>query len=260
MGKLTREACAALVLLLGCAGGGAASRDVEALRAEVRALRQENDALSRKVEALSARVDVASARLARGGAASAPARADAPSSGGAGTSPLAAVVPPDLAVVKVAPGPRARRVPPPVATAIAISEPDLSRLDAVAPRGARPLADAAEADLRAARGRAGLDRAHALEDFAAHYPRHPKADNALVEASEAYAASAKDDAACAVARRVEEEYPAGDALPDAAERLAWCASRRGDAEAERRILERLVHEFPRSPAAERAAARLAQSK
>ena len=30
-------------------------------------------------------------------------------------------------------------------------------------------------------------RAHALEDFVARYPRHPSADNALVEASTAYA-------------------------------------------------------------------------
>jgi TolA-binding protein len=244
----------ALVLLLGCAGGGAASRDLDALRAEVRALRQENDALARKVEALSARVEVASVRLARGGAAPAPARADA------GEPPATApVVPPDLAVVKVAPAAHARRAAPPVATAIPIAEPDLSRLGSLGSSGGRALADAAEADLRAARNRTGLERAHALEDFAARYPRHPSADNALVEASEAYAASGKDDAACALARRVDDDYPAGDARSDAAERLAWCASRRGDAVAERRILERVVNEFPRTPAAERAAARLARS-
>jgi len=53
------------------------------------------------------------------------------------------------------------------------------------------------------------------------------------------------------------DYPAGDALPDALERLAWCESRRGAPDAERRLLERVVTEFPRTPAAERAGTRLA---
>jgi hypothetical protein len=41
------------------------------------------------------------------------------------------------------------------------------------------------------------------------------------------------------------------------ERLAWCESRRGAREAERKLLERLVSEFPRTPAADRAGTRLA---
>jgi len=46
-------------------------------------------------------------------------------------------------------------------------------------------------------------------------------------------------------------------MSDALERLAWCESRRGTAEAERRLLQRLVSEYPRTPAAERAGKRLA---
>ena len=64
-------------------------------------------------------------------------------------------------------------------------------------------------------------------------------------------------AACDLARRCVREYPAGDAMSDALERLAWCESRRGARDAERRLLERLVTEFPRTPAAERAGTRLA---
>jgi hypothetical protein len=258
LGTFARDASAALLILLGCAGGGAAPRDVEAMRAELRALRSENDALARKVEALSGRVDVIGARLARGGVE--PSRAaPAPREDGASTA-IAPVVPPDLAVVKVAPPPRARRVPPPVPTGVALSDPEPDRIEALALRGGRALADAADGELRAARARSGLDRAHALEDFAARYPRHLAADNALVEAAEAYAAAEKDDAACALARRVEDDYPAGDAMSGAVERLAWCESRHGDAAAERRLLERVRHEFPRTPAADRAEARLAQLK
>jgi len=59
-----------------------------------------------------------------------------------------------------------------------------------------------------------------------------------------------------LARRASDDYPAGDALCAALERLAACESRGGTG-AERRILERLVSEFPRTPAAERAGTRLA---
>ena len=82
---------------------------------------------------------------------------------------------------------------------------------------------------------------------------------ALADAARAYADAGRDDAACAVLRRVVEEYPAGDAVPDALERLAACEGRRGAPDAERRLLERVVHEFPRTPAAERAGQRLAAS-
>jgi hypothetical protein len=46
-------------------------------------------------------------------------------------------------------------------------------------------------------------------------------------------------------------------MSEALERLAWCESRRGARDAERTLLERLVSEFPRTPAAERAGTRLA---
>ena len=92
----------------------------------------------------------------------------------------------------------------------------------------------------------------------ARYPRHPAADNALVESAAAYAAAGREEAACAVAQRAADEYPAGDAMSAALERLAGCEARRGVPDAERRLLERIVSEHPGSPAARRAGARLAQ--
>jgi len=268
LASLARNASAALVvLLLGCAGGStAAPSDVDALRAELRALRADNDALVRKVDGLSARLDLVTSRVMREPSAQVAVPGEA----------LPPVIPFDLAVVKVAPAealppvvlteallpdapgpPRARRSPPPVPTAIPISDPAPERLEALALRGGRGLSAEADRELRAARGRSGVARAHALEDFVSRYPRHPAADNALVEAAEEYAAGGKDDAACALARRAGEDYPAGDALSAALEQLAACESRRGGSGAERRILERLVSEFPRTPAAERAGTRLA---
>jgi outer membrane murein-binding lipoprotein Lpp len=243
-----RETFAALLLLAGCAGGGdAARRDVDALRAEVRSLRSDNEDLSRKLDALSARVEVISARLATR-APAAPAKEEAP------------VIPRDLAVVRVEPqapaAPRSR-TPPPVPTSVPIAEPDPERIEALSRRGARDIGAEADGELRRARQRDGLDRGHALEEFAARYPRHASADNALVEAAEAYAEGSRAEAACALARRAADDYPAGDAMSGALERLAWCESRRGARDAERRLLERLVAEFPRTPAAERAGTRLA---
>lgn len=238
-----RGALAALLLLAGCAGSGEATRrDLDALRSEVRTLRRDNEELSRKLDALSGRVAVISARLAQ-----APAREEA----------AAPVVPPDLAVVRVEPPAKPARTPPPVPTNVAIVEPDAERIEAISRRSRREIGQDAEEELRRARKLSGGARAHALEGFVSRYPRHPLADNVLVEAAAAYADSGKVDAACDLAGRAAEDYPAGDGMSDAIERLAWCESRRGATEAERRLLERLVAEFPRTPAAERAGTRLA---
>jgi TolA-binding protein len=260
---LAREAPAALLLLLGCAGGGeAARRDLDALRTEVRALRSENEALSRRVDALAGRVEVLQTRVARAPAAPEPAASSAP------------IVPPDLAVVRVepreepplvleqparssAPARRAPRTPPPVPTAVPIAEPDPERLETVARPSRREISADADDELSRARRRSGSERAHGLEDFVGRYPRHPSADNALVEAAAAYADAGLASAGCELARRSTVEYPAGDAMSEALERLAWCEARSGSTGGERRLLQRLVSEFPSTPAAERAGTRLA---
>jgi TolA-binding protein len=241
-----RAACA-LFLCVGCAGAGPPLReDLDGLRAEVRALRRENETLARKVDALSGRMDFVTARTRR------PAEPRP-----AESAPAPPVVPPDLAVVKLAPRKGSPRVAPPVPTAVPVGEPDPAALDALARPSRRELSAEADAELAAARGRDGLDRAHALEDFTARYPRHGAADNALVDAVTAYAAAGREDAACRLARRIADDYPAGDAMSDALERLAACEARRNAPDAERRLLERLVREYPSTPAAERAGARLA---
>lgn len=253
-------ALVAALLVAGCAGAGAdLRRDVEALRGELAVARQENAELQRQVEALSARLDLVTSRLAR----AAEPRAAEPVAPAAPAP--ATVVPGGLTVVRMEPPAPARPTPappqvrraPPVPVAVPIVEPDGARLEALARRSGRELAAEAEAELKGARRRDGLARAHGLEDFVARYSHHPQADNALVEASGAYAEAGKPDAACAVARRAVEEYPAGDAMSDALWRLAGCESQRGGADAEKKVLTRLVTEFPSTPAARRAGERLA---
>lgn len=242
----------------GCASGAASRQDVDALRAEVRSLRAENEALSRRVDTLGAAVEALAARSRSAETPSPKVSSSSPAAPGGSAAAETLAVPPDLAVVKVVPPAAAagKRKAPPVSTAIPIAEPDTERLSALGHKGERNLAAAAESELRAARAEDGMDRAHALEDFATRYPRHPSADNALVEAASAYADAGRDEAACGLARRAVDGYPAGDAMSDALERLAWCESRRGATDLERRLLERLVSEYPRTAAARRAGPRL----
>jgi TolA-binding protein len=247
---------------------------VDGLRAEVQSLRRDNEALEREVSTLSTRMDLVTARLTRGADAS---RAPGATSQAAAPAASVSVVPADLAVVKISPpaagagfvsvspsssgatspGRRPRAAPPPVPTDVTIAEPSPDRLAALSRPSKRELATEADAELKGARARKGLDGAHGLEDFAQRYPRHPSADNALLEAAAAYASAGVDDASCALARRVTDEYPAGDAMSGALELLAGCEGHRGAADGERKLLQRLVAEYPGTPAANRAGARLA---
>jgi TolA-binding protein len=263
--------------LLGALGCGAESkdlrRDLEAMRNEMQTMRQENGELARRVDALSARLDAQVARAKRGSAESAGSIAPAgagPATVGksAAASPAPAAepsVPPNLAVIKIGPprkgtleGTRPRRAAPPVPTTVPIREPDGGVLATLgSPR--RDLAAEAQADLDAAHGQPGLAAARALEAFAGRYPHHPSADNALLEAAQLRADADDLDTACDLYERCVREYPAGDAMPDALERLAGCYARKGQKERARPLLERVMKDYPQTPAAKRAAQRLAET-
>jgi hypothetical protein len=242
-------ALVAALSLSGCAATDAvARRDLDLLRAEVQGLRQENVQLMKSLDQLNTRVDALAARPAKGAAEpSRTALAPVPEAD-------AALVPGGLAVVKVEP-PRSSRAPA-VPTTLPLVEPDPARLDAIARKGSRDLAGESEGELRAARRKEPLARAHALEDFVARYPRHPLAGAALLEAAMAYTESGKPDAACTLDRRVLDEYPASDQVSEALVQVAGCEGRKGAAESERRLLTRVVNEFPSTPAARKARDRL----
>jgi TolA-binding protein len=247
--RVTVAVAAAALGALGCAAGEPAWRqDVEALRAEMRTMQSQNAEMSKRLDALSVRLD-ALAAASRVQHAAPPVAA-----------PVAPLVPPDLAVVRVDPplhraAPRRARKAPPIPTAVPISEPDAREMAGLgAPRG--DLAAEAQAALKAARRLDGLASARALEEFAGRYPRHPAADNALVEAARARDAAGDPETACALAARAAEEYPAGDALPDALGQLVECRIQAGDTARARAFAERLVKDFPDTPAARRARERL----
>jgi hypothetical protein len=200
----------AVIALAACAGSrDPVQRELEAMRTEIAALRQQDEALARRIDALGARVD----------AAARPPKAAAPPA--APVEPPAPLVPTDLAVVRVAP-PRPARAAPPIATSVPIAEPDSERVEVLAEPGGRDIAAEAEAELAAARRKRGLDRARALESFVARFPRHPSADNALLEAARDLADAGRTQAGCDLAKRVGQDYPAGDAVPGAAEFVARC--------------------------------------
>lgn len=249
--RVKTAVAAAALGALGCAAGAPAwQKDLEAMRAEMRTMQRENAETARRLEALTVRLDALAA-----------ARKSAPPPAPAAAAAPAPLVPPDLAVVKVDPPAsreprRARRPAPPLPTAVPIVEPDPAAMAGLsAPRG--DLAAEAQASLEAARRLDGLAGARALEEFAARYPRHPSADNALVDAALGRDDAGDPETACALATRVTQEYPAGDALPEALGLLVECRARQGDAARVRALVERLVKDFPDTPAAKRAQARLA---
>jgi TolA-binding protein len=274
----------AALWVLGALGCGAEDRglrrDLEAMRAEMQTMRRENGELAKRVEVLSARLDSLAARSSRKpssecagptGPCASPGLVAAPVTTPAGkASPMSgpdssAIVPPNLTVVRIEPPRkgtregmhRTRRAPPSIPTAVPLSEPDREVLDSLAaPR--RDLSAEAQADLDAAHAMSGLAAARALEAFTSHYPHHPSADNALVEAALLRADTGEPDAACALYARCVDEYPAGDAMPEALERLGECHVRRGRMEQARRLFGRVVNDYPESSAAKRAAERLAE--
>ena len=261
--RVTMAVAAAALGALGCATGVPAwQKDVEALRAEMRTVQRENAEMARRLEALTVRLDaLAAASRVAPAAAPAAARPAAARTAAAPAPLVPLLVPPDLAVVKVEPPARReprrpRKAPPPLPTAVPIAEPDPAAMAGLsAQRG--DLAAEAQGALDAAHRLDGLAGARALEEFASRYPRHPLADNALVDAARGRDAAGDPETACALATRVTQEYPAGDALPEALGLLVECRARQGDAARVRALVERLVKDFPDTPAAKRAQARLA---
>jgi TolA-binding protein len=248
-------ACTAALFVLGCAAGCAAEdksmrAEVQGLRAEVRELARQNAATQRRLEDLQNKVDIIAARKA--------ARLPAAKAEPAAVTEAASADVPKLDVVKMGPStaPGAKRRPPPVPTQVPIVEPDPATLGAL-DQGASPdIAGDAEKELSEARRLEGAASARALEKFAHRYPRHPAADNALVDAARLFSRAGDADAACALLERAVREYPAADAMPDALEELGNCESQRGHKDKAEKLWQRVATDYPKTPAARRAGEKL----
>jgi TolA-binding protein len=250
----------------------APSAEMGELRAEIADLRRENDVLKQRLDALISRVEsvqrVQPSDPARRPVAPASSPSTAPASGPA--------IPADLEVVRMEP-PRAQPArppvrrrsppspeplslpptegPPPLPTDVALREPDTGAVASLGPlRGS--LVAQADAELVAARALNGLASAQKLESFAARFPRHPQADNALLEAASAYSKAGRVGSACSVLARCVNEYPAGDVFADALEQLGECRADQGETSLARWLFQRVLSDFPMSSAAKRAEERI----
>jgi TolA-binding protein len=168
-------------------------------------------------------------------------------------------------------GRRLRRNPvdraPRLPTATDLKEPEegeLRRLEESEPRASRrsedPGRNAAQADQAFARAVQKLndgDRAGAGRDllsFAARYPQHAAADNAIELAGLAKAQDGDCAAALALFDRVVAEYPAGDAVPAARLEAGRCLLRLGRADEAKATLAAVEKDYPDVPEASQARA------
>lgn len=251
--------------LCGCATDAASKAELQELTASVRALRAENARIEARLERIEQdrRVSAVapSARPAVEPAAARP-KADAPS---AVAQPAATEVPP-LTVIKLKPK---REAPPPMSTAVEVSEPSeaiIGELAAASPSGAQAAEDDGAADATFARGEGMLKTGNLdggvalLKQFAVDWPRHPKADNALFLAGLSLMATKDFVGAEALLESVTVKYPAGDALLDALLKVAECRMKMNRPEQAKAVYQQIVQSYPGTQAASFAQARLADRR
>ena len=99
-----------------------------------------------------------------------------------------------------------------------------------------------------------------LQKFAAAAPHHAKADNALYFSGVGLMGlNAYEDAARAF-EEVQARYPAGDAVQDSMLKLAECRTRLKQKPQAKAMYEKILIDYPGSPAASQAQAALAALK
>jgi TolA-binding protein len=91
-----------------------------------------------------------------------------------------------------------------------------------------------------------------MEQFVDAFPSNARAGEALVEAARGRLELGDPDGSCEDFSRAVAEYPSSRAMPDALEGLAACESRRGRTAEASRLQNRLVKDYPDSPAGKRA--------
>lgn len=222
--------------------------ELSELQAEVRALRSDNLRLEARLEVLERNKAVA------GQTAVATATATAAND----THSM-----PDLTVVKLKPK---REAAPKVATSVAVVEPEpevISSLDQVLPapvsvyagdgeRGDMVFNNAINA-LKTGNVEGGIAQ---LQQFAADAPQHAKADNALYFSGLGYMGLNDLEDAVNAFESVAKKYPAGDAVVDALLKLAECRTKLNQPADARKTYQRIVKDWPDTPAAQAARSRL----
>ena len=239
---------------MGCAASDAATKsEVRTLQASVKQLQDENLQLLQRVQALETDRAVAHAGQQPLG----PLLAAATSS-----TPTGSEIP-SLAVVKLKP--RVDRAPP-IDVRTSVQEPD-AELVAALGRSSAPAADAPDATqldgefaqaqdaLRTGNLGGGVER---MTRFADAHPKDPRADDALYLAALGELGQDEPARAAKLLESVLQRYPAGDVVQQAMLKLAECRMRMKQTAEARALLARLMTNFPGTPAATEAEARLSR--
>ncbi len=238
---------------MGCASDTASKGEVRTLQASVKQLQDENLKLLERVQALE--TDRAVTRA--GQQPLGPLLAAAPS-----PTPTGSEIP-SLAVVKLKP--RVDRAPP-IDVRTSVQEPD-AELVAALGRSSGPAPDAPDATqldgefaqaqdaLRTGNLGGGVER---MTRFADAHPKDPRADDALYLAALGELGQDEPARAAKLLESVLQRYPAGDVVQQAMLKLAECRMRMKQTDEARALLARLMTNFPGTPAASEAEARLAR--
>jgi len=237
---------------MACASDAASKSEVRTLQASVKQLQDENLRILERVQALETERAVVRA----GPQPQGPLLAAAPST-------LSGSEVPTLAVVKLKP--RVDRAPP-IDVQKSVQEPD-AELVAALSRQTTPANDAPDATqldgefaqaqeaLRTGNLVGGVER---MTRFADAHPKDPRADDALYLAALGELGQDEPARAAKLLETVLQRYPAGDVVQQAMLKLAECRVRLKQTPEARALLARLVTNFPGTPAASEAQARLAR--
>jgi tol-pal system protein YbgF len=235
--------------LSACATDSVTRPELNELMSSVRALRAENARLESRLERLEQQTVSASTKKTTAAAAMTTA-APRPE---ARTDAL-----PPLTVVKLKPQ---RQAPPKLNTQVEVGEPALSLVDEL--KTEKPdETDLAIAEAQYAKGVDAIKTGNTeggtaqLLQFVSDWPRHPHADNALQYVGLTLMAQQDLAGAAQQFERVTTSYPAGDSVVDAMLKLAECRIRLKQPSQAKATLERIISNFPGTPAASQAQATL----
>ena len=256
-------ACAA-GLLAACATApkpAPAADDLKELRSQLEAQSSLVAQQQRRIEELEVKMAALAARAQQAKTPAVPAPAPAEI-----TNPAKVLEPrPSLKTVKLGEG-QGRRAPlradhpgsvaPQIPAAVELTEPDedsLARLE-TDPEQTREF-NADHAWATAVQEFNDGQREKAEKDFlafAARYPRHSAADNALALAGLAREVRGDCQGALPLFESVPQKYPAGDAVPQALLERGRCLRILGRKEDAKPVLQQLVRDHPDSPEAQQA--------
>jgi tol-pal system protein YbgF len=105
-------------------------------------------------------------------------------------------------------------------------------------------------------GRKYEESAAAFETFLTQFPTSPRADNAVYWLAETHYVRGQYGDALPVFRRVIEEHPQSDKVPDALLKVGFCQIEMGDRTAARTSLQEVMRQYPDTTAARLASQRL----